>query len=88
MRRPGRSWPMKSQMTAELVTDALMMALWRRGDCRDNAAWRVSFPARRLSTFIDEYTGTGKKLEIMCLIISNAIIIPGDDIRLWDIQVR
>jgi len=24
-------WSMKSQMTAELVTDALMMALWRRG---------------------------------------------------------
>lgn len=24
-------WSMKSQMTAELVTDALVMALWRRG---------------------------------------------------------
>jgi len=28
-------WSMKSQMTAELVTDALIMALWRRGPGRE-----------------------------------------------------
>ncbi len=28
-------WSMKSQMTAELVTDALMMALWRRGPSKE-----------------------------------------------------
>ena len=28
-------WSMKSQMTAELVTDALMMALWRRGPANE-----------------------------------------------------
>jgi putative transposase len=27
----GVGWSMKAQMTAELVTDALMMAIWRRG---------------------------------------------------------
>lgn len=31
MQRRVVGWSMKPEMTAQLVTDALMMAIWRRG---------------------------------------------------------
>jgi putative transposase len=41
-------WSMQSAMTAQLVTDALLMAIWRRGNANANAgAWFAFQPGDR-----------------------------------------